>query len=223
MGATARVLSFALPALVVLVGLGTWQLQRLSWKQDLIANMEAQLEAAPVALPVESLDLEDWAFRPVRLTGRFMDEPEFVFPARTFEGKVGHDVLTPFVRDSGEVVMIHRGWVPEGERAQAAGTGGEIEAIVREPWLKTPFRPDNDPTGNQWFWMDLPAMQALLPEGNLAPYYLALVPTAEGSDKIPIARPVHVALPNNHLEYALTWYALAAILAVITILYLRRA
>lgn len=224
MGRHARVLAIALPALIVLVGLGTWQAQRLGWKQDLIATMEAQLAAPPVALPAGAIDLEEWAFRPVRLSGAYLQGIDFEFPARTLDGKVGTDVLTPFVRPDGEVVLIHRGWVPDGQRAEAAPTGDlTIEAVVREPWLKTLFRPDNDPVANQWFWMDFSAMQTGLTDGNLLPYYVALVPPAEAGGSPPIARPVYLDLPNNHLEYALTWFALAAILAVITIVYLRRA
>ena len=224
MGRTARVLAIALPALIILIGLGTWQAQRLGWKQDLIATMEAQLAAPPVALPVGGIALDDWTFRPVQLTGAYLQGIDFEFPARTLDGKVGTDVLTPFVREEGEVVLVHRGWVPDGQSADPAPTGEQaIEAIVREPWHKTLFRPDNDPAGNQWFWMEFPAMQANLTEGTLVPYYVALVPPAEAGDALPIARPVYLDLPNNHLEYALTWYALAAILAVITFLYLRRA
>lgn len=224
MGRTAKLLAVLVPAMAVLLALGTWQVQRLGWKQSVIADMDARLDGRPAALPAESLDLEDWRFRPVMLSGRFDPAVNFLFPARTLDGKVGQDVLTPFRRSgdaAGTIVLVHRGWMPAGAEISPPPQGGVIRAVVREPWRDTLFRPGNDLAANQWYWMDLEAMATALAGGPVAPYYLALLPGDPDAGAYPIARPVRPDLPNNHLSYALTWYALALALAVIATLLVR--
>ena len=222
MSRPARLLAFMLPALAVLIALGTWQLQRLDWKQGLIAEMDARVDADPVALPAEPPPLEEWRFRPVSVEGAFEAGRDFLFPARTLDGRSGLDVLTPFRRaDTGETILVHRGWAPTPEEVAPPPQGQRtVTAVLRHPWEKTLFRPDNQPETNQWFWMDLGQMAAELGETGLAPYYLALVPGGESAG-YPVPRPARPDLVNNHLSYALTWYALALVLAAIGTILIR--
>ncbi|MEM8915058.1 MAG: SURF1 family protein, partial [Pseudomonadota bacterium] len=142
MGKTARLAIVVVPALIILLFLGTWQLQRLGWKQELIATMEDRLVEQPVALPSGTLDLNEWAFRPVEISGRFIDATPFIFPARTLDGAVGNDIVAPFLRDDdGTVLLVHRGWVANGASFDPAPEEAVVTGVVRAPWTNTLFRP----------------------------------------------------------------------------------
>ena len=101
----------ALPALLVLVGLGTWQLGRLQWKNDLIDSFEARVAAPPVAVPASGAAIDPIEFRQLDLTGRFLHDKEIFLTGRTYEGNAGFHVVTPFELADARVILINRGWV----------------------------------------------------------------------------------------------------------------
>src|SRR5262245_29106119 len=106
---------FTIPALIVLLGLGTWQVQRLHWKEGLIAERTARTTAAPIALPAGGTHLSDAAladldFRHGAATGAFLHERELYIAARTMEGSVGYQIVTPLQQADGGVVLVNRGW-----------------------------------------------------------------------------------------------------------------
>jgi len=205
----------ALAGIVILLGLGTWQLERLAWKERLIAARAEGLAADPVALPGSAADWTAFDFRPVEVTGVFRHDLEQIFGARTFEGRFGHHVLTPLLRSDGTAVLVDRGWVPADRRAPETRAGGQVTGqltltgIARfraddEPgW----FTPANEPEARLWYWYDLDAMQEALG--------LELLPVVVEADAapvpggLPVGGRTRIDLPNNHLQYAVTWYGLA--------------
>jgi surfeit locus 1 family protein len=208
-------------ALVALVALGTWQLERLAWKRDLIATRDAQLAAPAASLPATAADWRAWDFRPVRVQGEFRHDLEQLFGVAAIEGRVGHHVLTPLVRPDGVAVLIDRGWVPADQAHPAARRAGQIEGQVRiagtlryrgedrPSW----FTPDNRPEQSLWYWYDLPAL-----ERALGLQLLPVVVEADASPNpggLPMGGRTRTELPDNHLQYAITWYGLAAGLLVI--------
>ncbi len=223
---------FTLAALVILLGLGTWQVQRLFWKQEQIALRQERAEGPPVPLPQSFPDPAGVEFTRVALSGEFLHGAEFYLGARTESGRVGLNVVTPFKLEDGRVILVNRGWVPEGNRDPATRAAGqiegpvEIEALLRtDGWKGVDFaRPPNKPEERFYFWLDLPVMAATLGEGGVTEgpvitevYADAVVAEVPGG--LPIGGQTRIQLPNDHLEYAITWYSFAVILLVIYFLF----
>ena len=230
-GASSRRLSLsatiiAAIAVLVLLGLGTWQLQRLAWKQNLIERIEAGLAAAPVELPQRS-GLDAFDYRRVRIEGHFVHDQELYLTPRMLNGRAGGHVLTPLVRADGTVVLVDRGWVPEDRVAPATRGEGQragrvaIEGIARHARRPNAFTPENDVAGNRWYWIDLPAMAAHL-DLDLLPILVEAGPEPNLGG-LPVGGRSQLDIRNDHLGYAITWYALAAALAVVYFLYRRGA
>jgi surfeit locus 1 family protein len=202
--------------LAVLIGLGSWQVERLHWKEALIAERQARLAAPPAALPVSVPDWRAWDFRPVVAEGEFRHDLEQLFGVAAIDGKVGHHVLTPLVRHGGAAVLVDRGWVPADRAHPAARRDGQlagprqVSGIARYRGSDRPgwFTPDNRPEQGLWYWYDLPALQDVL-----GLQLLPVVIEADASPNpggLPIGGQTRTELPNNHLQYAITWYGLAA-------------
>ena len=226
--------AFTIPALIVLLGLGTWQVQRLHWKEGLIADRTARTTAPPLALPAAGVPLSpaaltDLDFRHGTATGVFLHEREMYLAARTMGGSVGYQIVTPLQEADGSIVLVNRGWVPETRKDPAKRANGQVagsvtvDGAIRTPGAQNWLQPDNQPAQNIWFWSDLPAMAA---HAGVAPDKLVPVFLEAGASPnpggLPIGGQTKVKLPNDHLQYAITWYALAVGLAVIYVLYHRR-
>lgn len=224
-----------LAALAVMVGLGVWQLQRLAWKQGLIARLEQRTAAAPVPLP-PGLDASDPAaiealeFRPVEVTGRYLNDRELHLLARTRDGEVGQHVVTPFRLADGRTLLIDRGWVPADAVEPAARQDGLLEGeatqvglLRRGGWQGSDWlRPTNKPQANQWLWLDLPAMaEAAGLERPVTGFYLSALP-GQHPGRWPEGGRTRVQLKNDHLQYALTWFSLAVVLLVVFLVWRRR-
>ena len=219
---------FTVPALVALLALGTWQVDRLHWKQDLIEKLQERGTAAPMPLPAWIDDLQAWEYRRVTVHGTYLHDHEFYLVNRSLHGKPGLNIVTLLKRsDGGGHVLVNRGWVPFDLREPAARKQGQIEGEVAVEGIvrlaKGPglFTPENEPHNNTWFFVDPASMTVSASLPPLQPYYV------ESSDRsvpggYPVGHQWRVDIRNDHLEYAITWYALALALLVIYILYHRR-
>lgn len=218
-----------LPALIVLFGLGTWQVQRLHWKETLITEREARLAAEPVALPRFSDPVaEGLSHRRFLLRGVFLHDKTLYYGARAVGGTPGVELLTPLRLLDGRLILVNRGWVPLEAREAALRaedmTTGPVEiagllrpAVAEAGW----FTPEPDRGAGHWFAYDVAAMARHL-DLDLLPAVIEAQPDADPT-RLPLARKVNVNLVNHHLQYAITWYGLALALAVIYLLYhLRR-
>lgn len=212
-------------ALALLVGLGLWQLERLQWKTQLLATIQARTVAPPQALPPEaswpSLRVDDYAYRHVTLTGTFdHTEESHVFrplsheDARGAFSGVGDLVLTPLVLDSGAIVIVNRGFVPQDRVDPATRAEGQvagpvtISGLMREPEPRNLFTPADDPKSGTWFTRDPAAIAAFRHLDRVAPFTIdADAGLAPGG--LPQGGETVLAIPNNHLSYALTWFGLA--------------
>jgi surfeit locus 1 family protein len=212
----------AASGIVLLLGLGTWQLFRLAEK-NAINTFRAERVAAPATpLPARIDDLGAWEFRRVSVTGTFLHDRELRVNARSQRGNTGYDIVTPLQRSDGAAVLINRGWVPYSRKESATRQEGQVsgpvtvEGILRTEPRKGWLMPANDAAKNEWFWFDLPAMKQAAGVPDAAPFYIE-AGTASNPGGFPIGGQTIVELPSNHLQYALTWYALAIALAVIYI------
>lgn len=213
-------------AFLILIGLGTWQVERLRWKTELIETRQTRSQMAPIPLPSAIEDPVKLEFRPVMATGVFLHEKELYLGARSLKGNLGYHILTPLLRPEGAVVLVNRGWVPLDQKLAETRPQGQLEgAVTVEGILRLPgepgwFTPDNVPEENFWYWVDLPAMEAATGLA-LAPVVLEAGPEPNPGN-LPIGGQTRLELPNDHLQYAITWYALALALAVVFVLYHRR-
>lgn len=218
---------FTLPALVVLFGLGTWQVDRLFWKRDLIETRVSRSSAPAIPAPAGIDDFAAMEFRHVRVVGVFLHDKEMYLGARTLRGNVGYQVVTPLRRADGGYLLVNRGWVPRERRDPATRAEGQlegevvVEGLIREPGFKGVFPPDNRPEENFWFNVDVPAMAAWAGLEGVANYAVEAGP-APNPGGLPIGGQTRIQLRNEHLQYAVIWYSLAVALIVIYILYHRR-
>jgi surfeit locus 1 family protein len=218
--------AFTVIGLALLVGLGTWQLERLTWKEGLIATRQERLAAPPVALPDDG-DAAPLEYRRVHFSGRYLNDREMYLAARTLNGETGYHVVTPVRPADGLPVLVDRGWIPlyrkdPSSRPETRPAGAtEIDGYVRLPGRTNLFTPANDPAQNVWYSVDLKAMAHYAGLDAVRPFYVQAAPGPDPK-ALPIGIKPPVDLPNNHLQYALTWYALAVALAITYILYMRR-
>ena len=219
---------FTVPSLIILVALGTWQLQRLEWKRDLIEKLQTRSVAAAVALPGAADSLPDYEFQRVGARGRYRHDKELFLVSRSLRGNPGFHVLTPFELENGRgAVLVNRGWIPFEKRAVDTRAEGQLagvvplEGIVRLEKKPGMFVPDNDPAKNTWYAVDLDAMSNWAGL-KLAPGYYVVAEKVEGPSDFPVGRQWRLDIRNDHLGYALTWYGLALALLVIYIVYHRR-
>jgi surfeit locus 1 family protein len=214
----------SVPAFIVLIGLCVWQVQRMHWKEELIAERESRVAAEPIALPEANGDPGDVEYRRVRLEGSFLHDKEMFLGARSLNGNAGYHVLTPFVLNGGDTVLVNRGWIPVERKPPNSRPEGQVigtqtlDGIVRLAHGKAWMQPDNEPDRNMWFYVDLPAMAAASAVDFRTDLYVDAGP-AENPGKYPVGGQTRIELPNDHLQYAITWGLLAVALAVIYVLY----
>lgn len=208
----------------ILTGLGVWQVQRLAWKTDLIAQTEAQLAAPPSNAPAP----DDWAgvtpqdeYRRVTVQGEYRNVNVLVKAVTQYGG--GFWVMTPLQIPAGWTVWINRGFVPQDRRKEsdlALPTGPQkIEGLLRITQPDGAFLRSNKPVENLWYSRDIFALNQTYGV-SAAPYF---IDAANGdNDKLPVEGLTVVKFRNAHLSYALTWFAMAAGLAVTSFWLIRR-
>ena len=213
---------FALPALLVLLALGTWQVQRLEWKLNLIDQMATRM-AAP-AIPLATLD-GDPQWRKVEVRGEF-DHGRELYLHAIVDGAAGVKVITPLIQSDGDAVLVIRGFVPPERKERGLRLAGlvsgpqTIEGLVRPPSASNWLTPPNDAEGNYWFTLDKDAMASAmgLTPSMVSPHIIEAGP-APNPGGWPRGMAYEVKLKNDHLGYAITWYGLALTLVGVYIAY----
>ncbi len=219
-GKRAALLALCAGGVLLFGSLAVWQVQRLAWKRDLIARVEARIHLPPVPIPASgtwrSLNLPEAEYRRVEALGVFLHERETLVEALTALG-AGYWVLTP-LRTSDGVVLVNRGFVPPGlrpvESRPASQPAGEVRVTgllrVSEPGGRI-LRP-NQPAADRWFSRDVAAIAAARGLDDVAPFFIDAEGGAEAA-AAPVGGLTVVRFRNAHLAYAATWFALAAMCA----------
>lgn len=208
--------------LAVLLGLGAWQLERKAWKEGLIATLERRLNDAPVALPPPAewgaMTPDRWEFTRVRVRVQFLKQSDaLVYTSgsaiRDDVKAAGYFVFSPALGPEGRQLVVNRGYVPA--RAYPAASGViEIVGAVRFPEQPSWFVSAHDAAGDIWTVRDSTLMAKVKGWGEAAPFYIEQEsPVPAGG--LPHPAPLKVRLRNEHLQYAITWFGLAVVLAVI--------
>lgn len=214
----------SLVCLAILIALGIWQIGRKGEKEALIARIvERSHEEPPGAPPAfEAWDPKADEFRRVRVTGTLDNDKATLVhglaagetPGRALQG---YYVITPMKRGDGSTVLINRGFVPTELKKPEDRKGGEIAGettitgILRSSEPRTMFVPAPDPARGEWFNRDIAGIAAARSLGNVAPYMVEADAT-ENPGGWPRGGQLRVDLPNNHLQYAFTWFGIAACL-----------
>lgn len=214
-------LIFGLGGCAVLIALGLWQLRRLDWKEGVLAEIESRIHAAPAAL--STLDLtkspEDLRYTPVTITGHTTDKELLVLTSRQGDGP-GFRVISAFITHDDHAVMIDRGYIPETDRA-APRPPVEMTVTGNLHWPQETdsYTPVPDVAKGLWYARDVPAMAKALATEPLLVIAQEVTPDAQGVLPLPIDT---AGIPNDHLEYAITWFSLAAVWAGMTVFLLWR-
>jgi len=211
----------SLIAFVILIALGVWQIERRAWKLALIDRVEQRVHAPaqPIPSPASwpAVTRANDEYRHVSVSGRFLHDRETLVQAVTEEGP-GYWVLTPLQRDDGTQVLVNRGFVPSERRdastRQSGNPDGEVAVtgLLRMTEPKGGFLRNNVPQHNRWYSRDVAAISAARGLTEAAPFFID-ADAGSQSGQGPIGGLTVVRFPNNHLIYALTWFALAFMLA----------
>ena len=226
---------FTAISLIILAALGAWQWRRRGEKLDLIATVQDRIGRAPVPFPAVAewpkLDLAPLSYLPVSLTGTFDHGREaHVFfslsPKINGIGGPGYLIFTPFHLNAGGTVLINRGFVPMENKAAASRAAGQsageqtITGLVRLPEPRGSFSGADDPVKNVYYVRDPMALAAALQLGPVAPVMVDLkTPAPPGG--LPLPGVTQINIPNNHWQYAMTWWGLGLVLLVIFVIYAR--
>ncbi|EDN98319.1 hypothetical protein SS1G_13177 [Sclerotinia sclerotiorum 1980 UF-70] len=165
------------PGLIILAlipltafALGTWQVQRLDWKSKLIAKFEDRLVRDPLPLPphIDPSAIKEFDYRRIFASGHFRHDQEMLIGPRLHDGKDGYLVITPLERDGkGTTVLVNRGWIEKKYKKQTSRPDGlpqdevMVEGLLREPWKKNYFTPDNSPQTQEFYFPDVEQMAKL--------------------------------------------------------------
>ena len=210
---------FGLIGAAILVGLGVWQVQRLDWKEAVLAEIEAKIAADPVALPAAP-DPQEQKYLPVQVTGQFGEGALRVLVSRKRVG-AGHLIISPFTTQSGRTILVDRGFL-KLDNTLAAPPPGQVTISGNLHWPddRNSSTPDNDVAGNIWFARDIAQMAGVLETEPV------LLVTRDMSQPDGALTPLPVdtsGIPNDHLQYAVTWFSLAAIWLAMTGYYIHRS
>lgn len=218
---------FTLAALPILIGLGVWQVERLAWKESLIAAVNEGLGKPPAPLeePADAWkDLSGKEYRPVSVTGRFRHEDERLLFA-TQDSEMGWHVYTPLETAGGKLLFVNRGFVPDRLKDPVSRAAGQIDGdvrvqgLVRKPGVKGWFEPPADTAHNKFYWRDLDGMTASLASeqdrARVLPFFVDAAAEPANPGGWPKAGVTRLDFPNRHLEYALTWFGLAVTLVAV--------
>ncbi|MBF9231801.1 SURF1 family protein [Microvirga alba] len=209
-------------ALAILIGLGAWQLQRKAWKEDLIAQIEARAYGEPGRILPEAAwsawHQDQDEFRKVRVTGTFLYQNETpvygLAPALRGAPAQGFYLMTPLRLQDGAIVMVNRGFVPTelrdpATRPQSQPVGeATVIGLVRAPEARNAFTPADDPGRQTWFTRDPVAIAKAYNLDRAAPFYVEADATPNPGGW-PRGGQTRLNLPNDHLQYALTWFGIA--------------
>ena len=220
---------FTIPALITLIALGFWQIDRMEWKQNLIDQFESRMSQPSQPIPTKALNPDQHEFMRVEVTGTFDHAHEFYLIHLSRQGKPGIHVITPLLPPGGgQPILVSRGWVPFERREPSTRPEGLYEGevtvtgLLRFPkpngFIQDLVIPENEPDNNTWFWLDTVALAAQSGYDAFPDYYV-MSEEEPPLGVFPRGRQWLLDIRNNHLEYAITWFLLALTLAVVYVVF----
>ena len=209
---------FVILFVTIFCALGTWQLYRLQWKLELINEITSGLKSSPIEYS-KSIKKN---YQRIKVIGKFDFDNQIYLYSLNDSGKPGYDVITPFKTTKNENVLINRGWIIKELKDDpsiniAEDTQQKIVGLLRKIYKPNIFKPDNDLKNNIWFSINLEDLKVVTGE-QFSEFVIFL---EDNEVMTPLPKKISIDVPNNHLKYAITWYAIS-ISIIFYYLYFRR-
>lgn len=212
---------FSLIISLICFCLSGWQVKRLFWKSNLIDNLELAYKSSPTNINNLYVDLQEFKYKKILVEGAFINKNMYLEP-RVYNGQVGFNLVSPFLLKDGRIILIDRGWIRE---KKFSNDGNEknvfLQGILKKSGKTNFFTPANVPKDNSWFYVDISQMSEYVGLNLINGVFLELI-NEDSFNNYPITKKPKVELPNNHLQYAITWTILGFIFLVMNYIYLRR-
>jgi surfeit locus 1 family protein len=195
---------FVLSVITLFCALGTWQLVRLQWKNNLIDQISEGLKSSPIKYS----DKVKVNYQRVVIEGKYNFEKQIYLYSLNDKGQPGYDVITPFEGLSSENVLVNRGWIKSNLKNSDIinkTTDNKIQGLILRNIKPNIFKPENDTEKNIWFSINLEQIKKVT-DKNFSNYILYL---EDQKINIPKPKKITIDLPNNHLKYAITWYSIS--------------
>ncbi|ANT61726.1 cytochrome oxidase biogenesis protein Surf1, facilitates heme A insertion [Salipiger sp. CCB-MM3] len=211
-------LLFGLIGAAILISLGSWQLRRLEWKEAVLADIDARIEGEAQPLPTLISPTEQ-RYMPVALKGEILPGEIRVLVSQKQVG-AGYRIISPFRTEGGRLILLDRGFTASAQKDAIRYTGpAEATGNLHWPDERNSSTPENDITGNIWFARDIGAMAEELQTEPLLVVARSTSPGDPDIQPLPVSRN---GIPNDHLQYAITWFSLAVVWLIMTGYYIRR-
>ena len=195
---------FVISFIILFCCLGTWQLYRLQWKQDLINQINTGLKSTPIKYSNKI----DRNYQRVLLTGKYIFTNQIYLYSLNEKGQPGFDVITPFETLDKENILINRGWINKNLKNKSKinlVNSNKIKGLLKKNTKKNIFKPENDIQKNIWFYVNISEIQKMTGK-NFNEYIVYL---EDNKVETPFPKKITIDVPNNHLKYAITWYSIA--------------
>jgi len=208
-------LIFSLLALTVLISLGTWQLERLRWKTEIISSMNEKIMLPLIEINTSVINnIKNYNYRSIKLNGYFLYDNQITIYSKILNGKVGRHLIIPFKTKFGNI-LINRGFVPE-DYILDKDTEKEFKNVLITGRVKFQqkinyFTPKNNLLGNEWYYINLDEISTYF---NISLNDFYLIEENNLNDKYPLGSQFIINIPNDHLQYAITWFSLAIVLSI---------
>ena len=209
---------FVIFFITIFCALGTWQLYRLQWKVEIINEIKAGLNSSPIKYS----NLVKKNYQRVNIKGKFNFNEQIYLYSLNDKGKPGFDVITPFKTENNDNVLVNRGWISKELKGKTIintknNSEQKIVGFLREIYKPNIFKPANDIENNVWFSINLKEISKVT--GKRFDEFVIFL--EDDQEKIPLPKKVSIDVPNNHLKYAITWYAISVSI-IFYYLYFRR-
>ena len=184
--------------------MGTWQLYRLQWKQDLITQIDQGLKSAPIKYSNKIIS----DYQRVVLNGKYNFKNQIYLYSLNAKGQPGFDVVTPFQTIEGYYILINRGWINKEMKNNPKidlTNNKKVQGLLRKIVKKNIFKPENDIKKNIWFSINLKQIKEITGK-NFSNYVIFL---EDNTISMPAPKKITIDVPNNHLKYAITWYSIS--------------
>jgi len=189
---------------MLFLSLGTWQLYRLQWKQDLISQIDQGLKSTPIKYSNKIKN----DYQRVVLNGKFNYKNQIYLYSLNAKGQPGFDVITPFKTIEGDNVLVNRGWINKEMKNKTEinlSNKSEIYGLLRKIIKKNIFKPENDTDKNIWFSININQIKKITGK-NFSNHVVFL---EDNVINLPVPKKITIDVPNNHLKYAITWYSIS--------------
>lgn len=210
-----KALIFSSLAMIILLSLGTWQLERLRWKSHIISTINKQISLSPREINASVInDIKNYNYRRIKLEGTYIYNKNITIYSKVLNGKVGRHLIIPFKTKFG-YILINKGFIPKDYNIDVAFAENakniSINGIVKFQQKINYFTPKNNLITNEWYYINLDEISKFL---NIPLLGFYLIEEDNPKERYPVGSQYNLKVPNDHLQYAITWFSLAIALSI---------